>query len=54
MSGRTFFWKKLETVINDTYRTLFIHRYGEDDDSKSQQYKNCYVVDDFKMYLLLL
>ena len=52
MSGRTFFWSKLETVVNKTYCTLSIHRYGEDNDSKSQQHKNCHVVDDLKMYFL--
>ena len=50
MCGRIFFWKKLETVINDTYRTLFIHRYGEDNDIESQQHTDCFVIDDFKMY----
>ena len=39
-------------MINDTYRTLFIRRYGEDNDSESQQHKNCFVINDFKMYFL--
>ena len=39
-------------MINDTYRTLFIHRYGEDNDSESQQHTDCFVIDDFKMYFL--